>query len=188
MVRQRLAKRLAWVAGLALLGGLVSPQAASAKTPAEIDASVDVALSHFRGAVGGADALLRDAQAVLVFPGVVQAGFGLGGEFGEGALRENGKDTEYYSLGQGSVGFQFGAQVKDIIIVFLQKEALHSFRAAHGWTAGVDGSVVLVDVGANAAVSTATYNAPVVAFVVGQKGLMYNLTLQGTKISRINPH
>jgi lipid-binding SYLF domain-containing protein len=188
MIRQRFARRIAWAAGLVLVGGLMLPTMASAKTPAEIDAGVEGALSHFRGAVAGADALLRDAQAVLVFPSVVQAGFGLGGEFGEGALREHGQDTAYYSLGQGSFGFQLGAQVKDIIIVFLQREALESFRAANGWTVGVDGSVVLINLGANASVNTTTYNAPVVAFVVGQTGLMYNLSLQGTKISRIHPH
>jgi len=188
MIRQRIARRFAWIASLVLLGGLVLPTMASAKTPQEIDASVDAALANFRSQVRGGDAFLQDAQAVLVFPGVVQAGFGVGGEFGEGALRIHGEDAGYYSLGAASVGFQFGAQVKDVFIVFLQRQALENFRAKHGFTVGVDGSIVLVNLGAEASINTTTLNQPVVGVIVGQKGLMYNLTLQGSKISRIYPH
>ena len=186
MIRQRLAGRVACVAGAVVLAALM-PATAFAKSPAEIDAGVDAALAHFRSEVRGADGLLHDAQAVLVFPDVVQAGFGIGGAFGEGALRVDGQHEGYYSLGAGSVGFQFGAQVKDIIVVFLQRQALESFRAKNGWTVGVDGSIVLITLGANASVNTTTYNEPVVGFIVGQKGLMYNLTLQGSKITRIIP-
>jgi lipid-binding SYLF domain-containing protein len=50
---------------------------------------------------------------------------------------------------------------------------------------GVDGSVVLIDVGANASIDTSKINQPIVGFVVGQKGLMYNLTLEGSKISKL---
>ena len=188
MIRQRLARRIAWIASLVLLGGLVLPTMASAKTPEEIDASVNAALGNFEAQVRGANTMLQDAQGVLVFPGVVQAGIGIGGEFGEGALRVHGQDAGYFSLGAASVGFQFGAQVKDVIIVFLQRQALENFRAKHGFTVGVDGSIVLVNLGAEASINTTTLNQPVVGFIVGQKGLMYNLTLQGSKISRIYPH
>lgn len=188
MIRPRVARRIAWIASLVLAGGLVLPTMASAKTPEEIDASVNAALANFQGQVRGANTMLQDAQAVLVFPGVVQAGIGIGGEFGEGALRIHGQDAGYYSLGAASVGFQFGAQVKDVIIVFLQRQALENFRGKHGFTVGVDGSIVLVNLGAEASIDTTTLNQPVVGFIVGQKGLMYNLTLQGSKISRIYPH
>jgi len=36
-------------------------------------------------------------------------------------------------------------------------------------------------------VDTATTNQPIIAFVLGQKGLMYNLTLEGSKFNRIYP-
>jgi lipid-binding SYLF domain-containing protein len=76
--------------------------------------------------------------------------------------------------------------VKDILIMFMQEQALRDFQAKNGWQVGVDGSVVLVNLGAEGSVDTTKYNQPVLGFVVGQKGLMYNLTLQGTKISRLN--
>jgi len=121
---------------------------------------------------------------------VVQAGIGIGGEYGEGVLRMGGRDAGYYSLTAGSWGLQFGAQRKSIIIAFLQDHALQNFRekARSGkyWQAGVDGSIALVNVGGQASVNTTTLNSPVVAYVFDQKGLMYNLTLQGAKFSRIN--
>lgn len=182
---------LAWALGLALLATLGLPRASQAATAREIDAAVDAALNRFAEQVQGARAFLQDAKGVLVIPGVVQAGFGIGGQYGQGALRVHNRTVGYYSLASGSIGFQFGAQKKDVILVFLQQRALEVFetkvQSDKGWQVGVDGSVVLVNLGAHAAISSATYNQPIVGFVVGQQGLMYNLTLQGTKISRIHP-
>jgi hypothetical protein len=107
------------------------------------------------------------------------------GEYGEGALRIHSKTAAYYNIKAGSVGFQLGAQKKDIILVFLQQKALTDFRAANGWQAGVDGSVVLVNVGGQASIDSTKFNQPIVGFVVGQQGLMYNLTLEGSKISKM---
>src|SRR5579872_147297 len=131
-----------------------------AKTPQEIDASVDAALDRFTQQVSGADAFLRDAKGVLVFPDVVQAGIGVGGQYGQGALRIGGQTVAYYSLASASIGFQLGAQKKDVILVFLQDKALQDkalqdFQARQGWQVGVDGSVVLVNLGAHASIDSA---------------------------------
>jgi len=184
---RRFGRTVALAAVLALVGALVLPAVSYAKSAQEIDAGVNAALVKFKQQVQGASTFLQDAQGVLVFPGVVQAGLGIGGEFGEGALRIHGSTVRYYTIGAGSVGFQWGAQVKDIIIVFLQRQALANFRAKHGWTVGADGSVVVVNLGAHASINTTTYNAPVMGFIVGQEGLMYNLTLQGTKMTPFSP-
>jgi lipid-binding SYLF domain-containing protein len=180
-------RTVALAAVLALAGALVLPAVSYAKSAREIDAGVNATLVKFKQRVQGASTFLQGAQAVLVFPGVVQAGLGVGGEFGEGALRIHGSTVRYYTVGAASAGFQWGAQVKDIIIVFLQRQALANFRARHGWTVGVDGSVVVVNLGANASINTTTYNAPVVGFIVGQEGLMYDLSLQGTKMTPFSP-
>lgn len=181
----RVTRSVAWAVGLALLGHLILPATSSAGTAQEIDASVNAALARFTKQVKGAREFLQDAKGVLVFPDVIQAGIGIGGEYGEGALRIRGKTVTYYSIASGSIGLQLGAQKKDIILVFLQTKALQDFRAKNGWEAGVDGSVVLVDLGAQASIDTTKLNQPIVGFVVGQKGLMYNLTLKGTKISKL---
>jgi len=163
---------------------LYSPvaQAASAK---EIDISVKETLAEFKSKVKGGAKFLNDAEGVLVFPAVIKAGLGIGGEYGEGALLINGKHVDYYNVTAGSIGFQLGVQKKTLVIVFLEKQALKSFQYSSGWEAGVDGSVALVKIGAGGSIDTTNIEDPIVSFVFGQKGLMYNLTLEGSKFSRI---
>ena len=120
-----------------------------------------------------------------MFPSVYKAGFGFGGEYGEGALRIGGKTVEYFSTIAGSFGFQLGAQKKTLILVFTQKEALKSFRESNGWKAGVDGSVALVTVGIGGSIDTTNIKDPIVAFAFDQKGLMYNLTIEGSKYNKL---
>lgn len=151
----------------------------------EIDIKVDAALAKFRQEVGGGAAFLKKADGVLVFPEVVKAGFGIGGEYGEGALRINGKTVDYYSTAAASIGFQLGAQVKTIVLVFLDQDALKKFRNSSGWEVGVDGSVALVTLGAGKDINSVNIDDPIVGFVISNKGLMYNLTLEGSKITKI---
>lgn len=171
----------AFLLALATLGA----GALGAAPAAKIDAKVDAALERFHKEVKGAAEFLQKAEGVLVFAGVVKAGLGIGGEYGEGALRIGGQTVDYYSIASGSIGFQFGAQKKDIIVVFLEANALRKFRESSGWKAGVDGSVALIDIGAGKTIDTANVKAPIVGFIVGQKGLMVNLTLEGSKISKL---
>jgi lipid-binding SYLF domain-containing protein len=110
----------------------------------------------------------------------------LGGETGEGALVAGGKSAGYYRTIAGSFGLQLGAQAKSIVIAFMTQEALDQFRNSAGWKIGVDGSVALIDVGAAKAIDTTNIKDPVVGFIFGGKGLMYNLTLEGTKITKID--
>ena len=168
--------------------GLLSPLVphASAATAREIDVSVDVALENFEKEVRGSKAFLEGSKGVLVLPKVLKAGVGFGGEYGEGALRIDGKTVDYYNTVAGSFGFQFGAQAKTIILAFLDEEALKRFRASEGWKAGVDGSVALVTLGAGGDIDTTKIRDPIVGFVFGQKGLMYNLTLEGSKFTKLN--
>jgi lipid-binding SYLF domain-containing protein len=177
---------IVWIVCVSLLGMLAAPDASEAATAQEIDASVNAALTRFYTQVVGARDLVRRSRGVLVFAGVIKAGIGIGGEYGEGALRVGGRTVAYYSIASASIGLQFGAQKKDVIIVFLQDSALRRFQASEGWQIGVDGSVVLIDLGAGTSIDTTKLNQPIVGFVVGQRGLMYNLTLEGSKISKLN--
>lgn len=178
-------RRLVWAVCLCVVAGLMLPGVSQAKTGREIDASVDAAMTRFKTQVQGSKEFLQASKGILVFAGVWKAGVGIGGQYGEGALRINGKSVNYYRITSASIGFQLGVQKKDIILVFLQDAALRKFRASEGWQAGVDGAVVLVDQGAAASINTRKFNEPIVGFVVGEQGLMYNLTLEGSKISRL---
>jgi lipid-binding SYLF domain-containing protein len=170
---------------LLLLGG-ISAQVANAATAKEIDVSVDVALENFAKEVKGAKEFLQSAKGVLVFPNVYKAGVGVGGEYGEGALRINNKTVDYYNTASASFGLQLGAQKKTILLVFMQDEALKKFRDSKGWEIGVDASVALITIGVDESIDSTKIKDPIVGFVFGQKGLMYNLTLEGTKITKLD--
>ena len=173
------------VVSLVALGGIL-PQAHAAPR-AQIVADVDAALYQFEHEIGGVHELMAQAAGVLVFPSVVKAGAGIGGEYGTGALLRAGIPIGYYNIVSASIGFQFGVQVRTVIIAFMTEEALGSFRRKHGWKVGVDGSVTLIAVGVGGSIDTNQINKSVVGFILDQKGLMYNLTLEGSKISRIDP-
>jgi lipid-binding SYLF domain-containing protein len=173
------------VSALIILAGLSLPQRADAASATEIEIGVDATLQRFKKEVTGGARFLQKAEGVLVFPSVLKAGFVVGGEYGEGALRI-GRDTiGYYSTAGASIGFQVGAQSKSVVLVFLSRRALNSFRNSDGWKVGVDGSVAVVKWGVGEDVNSVELDSPVAGFVFGNKGLMYNLTLEGSKFSRI---
>ncbi len=188
-MRMMMTSRRGWLAafGLALAmiaGAAQSPaQAASA---AEINADVYATMQKFQLRVRGAQDLSARAAGILVFPSVVKAGMGIGGEYGEGALLVGGRPVEYYNTISASIGFQLGAQARSVIIMFMTPAALSNFQRKNGWKIGVDGSVALVTLGAGGSIDTNTINKPVIGFILDGKGLMYNLTLEGSKISRID--
>ena len=163
------------------------PSQAAVNTAKEIDVGVDATLDRFKEEVPGAELFLSKASGALTFPNVYKAGIGIGAEYGEGALRVAGKTIKYYSTAAASIGFQFGAQAKSIILIFTSKKALETFQKSDGWEAGVDGSVALITLGMGDSLDTTNVKDPIVAFIFGQKGLMYNLTLEGSKFSIITP-
>ncbi len=163
----------------------VSPGDALAASAEQINIEVDVALEEFGKEVKGGKEFLKKAEGVLVFPSVIKGGFVVGGEYGEGALRIGGKTVEYYSTAAASVGFQLGAQSKTVVLVFMSKDALAEFRKSDGWKAGVDGSVALIEWGVGEDINTIDIDDPIIGFVFSNKGLMYNLTIEGSKFTKL---
>lgn len=162
------------------------PEKTFAVSAEEINIGVSATLKRFRKEITGGSEFLAKAQGVLVFPSVIKAGFGIGGEYGEGALRIGGKTAKYYSTAAASIGFQLGAQSKSVVLVFLTQKSLSDFRKSDGWKAGVDGSVALVKWGAGEDINTVDIKDPIVGIVFSNKGLMYNLTIEGSKFTRID--
>ena len=163
------------------------PHTVRSATKVEVNASVDVALKRFATGVKGGEAFLNAAKGVLVIARIKQAGFVVGGKYGNGALRVGGKSVGYYNLAAGSVGFQIGAQEFNVLLCFMDERVLRKFRASTGWQVGVDGEVTLIDVGAGGSVDTTKIKEPIVGFVFGQKGLMAGVSLEGLKFTKINP-
>jgi lipid-binding SYLF domain-containing protein len=188
------ASSLAMLAAMASLGACTTTgpthaaDAASenARQRREIDASVDEALERLHGTVMGSRELLGKARAVLVFPEVVGAAFGVGGQYGRGALRTGGRTVGYFSTAGGSFGFQVGAQSRAVFYAFMTQGAYDRFKRSSGWAAGADATVALVKMGANGQIDTSTAISPIEAFVVTNAGLMAGVSLEGTKVSRLD--
>lgn len=162
------------------------PKTTFAAEAYEIDINVEATLKRFTHEVPAGSDLLTISKGVLVFPSVIKAGLWMvGGEYGEGALQIGGETVEYYNIASASLGLQLGAQTRSIVIIFLDEEALNGFINSSGWKAGVDGNVTVVKWGGEKNVDSLNLRDPIIAFIFGNKGLMYNLTLEGSKITRI---
>jgi len=169
-----------------LLAAMFCATSVLAASADKLNRESNKALQVFREDVDGAEVFLNQAAGYLVFPRVIKVGIGFGGETGEGVLRVGGSTVAYYRTTAGSFGLQLGAQAKSIVIAFMTRDALNKFQNASGWKVGVDGSVALIDMGAGKTIDTNNIKDPVVGFIFGSKGLMYNLTLEGTYFSKLD--
>jgi lipid-binding SYLF domain-containing protein len=165
---------------------LVVAAPAGAASREELDAQVREALSELYEHSSAAKELADRSVGMLVFPKVVKGGIGIGGEYGEGALIIGGKTIAYYALAAGSIGFQLGVQQKSQVILFMTQHELDKFQKSKGWKAGVDGSVALATLGAGGQLDSETAKKPIIGFIFSNKGLMYNLTFEGAKLTKID--
>jgi lipid-binding SYLF domain-containing protein len=150
-----------------------------------IDSAADSALSRLYAQQPGTRELVNSARGVLVFPTFVQAGFIVGGGSGQGVLRKGGKSAGYFRMTEASAGLLAGAQSQAVFILFMTDEALKRFEASNGWTVGADASVSMINVGANAQITTQTAQQQVVGFVMTNAGLMGNISLNGNRVTRL---
>ena len=151
-----------------------------------IDARVNATRDFLFGRYPGTRELASKAVGVLYIPLVTEAGFGLGAGYGRGALRINDVTVDYYAAARATIGLQIGAQQYAHALFFMTEEALGEFRRADGWAVGADARYALPDKGGSIGKET-TENAPVVALVFGQSGLIAGATLAGIKYTRIIP-
>ena len=158
---------------------------AYAESAAGIDADADAALSKLYETQPVAKILAEKAAAILIFPNLVKAGFIVGGQYGQGALRKKGETVGYYSSFAGSYGLQAGAQSFGYALFLMTPSAVEYLDRSDGWEIGVGPSIVVVDEGIARSLTTTTLKSDVYAFIFDQKGLMAGIGLQGSKITRI---
>jgi lipid-binding SYLF domain-containing protein len=155
-------------------------------TKDEIDARVKSTLIQFDKLNPANQDLVARAKGILVFPRVTKAGAGVAGEFGEGALRVNGHNVGYYSLSSASVGLTLGVAKHDEIIMFMTQEALDKFTSTKGWAVGADTGIAVMSKGAGGNYDTKTLQRPILGFVFAEKGLIADVSLDGSKITPLD--
>jgi lipid-binding SYLF domain-containing protein len=166
-------------------GATAQPGSAIAASAQEINREATAALETLFEREPATRDLAKKAKAVLVFPSVIKAGFMIGGQYGEGALRQNGKTVGYYNTVAASYGLQAGGQAFGYAMFFMNDEALRYLNNSKGWEVGVGPTIVVVEAGKAKTFTTTTAKDDVYAFIFDQKGLMGGLGIQGSKITKI---
>lgn len=166
--------------------GLGIAQRAGAATAADLDRSATQSLELLYHTHPIAADISRRAKAILVFPNIVKAGLVFGGSYGEGVLEEGSHVIDYYNSVSGSWGFQAGAQSYGYAVFLMTDEAVSYLKTSHGWEIGVGPTIVVVNEGMAKNLSTSTLKESAYAFIFDQQGLMAGMSIEGTKISRIN--
>lgn len=164
------------------------PAAGLAASASAIDRDAKASLDKLYKQTPGAKALADKAVAVLVFPSIVKGGFIIAGQYGDGALRKNGKTIAYYRSLAASYGFQAGAQAFGYVLFFMDDASVKYLDNSAGFELGTGPSLVVLDSGFGKALSTTTLQKGIYAFIFDQKGLMGGVGIQGTKITKINPN
>jgi lipid-binding SYLF domain-containing protein len=177
-------KSMMAVTGLTLFT-LIASAPTFARTKAEIDASANSAISRFYALNPQHKELANKAAGILIFGRVTKGGAGVAGEFGEGVLRVNGKTVDYYSVTSGSVGLTLGVAHHSEVILFMTRDSLDKFQNSGDWSVGADASFALVKQGSGGQYDTATLGKPILGFIFHEKGLLGDLSFEGSKVTKI---
>jgi lipid-binding SYLF domain-containing protein len=133
------------------------------------------------------DGLMRNAEAIVVVPDVVKAGFVVGGRHGKGLLAVRAGDgtwsnPSFVSLTGGSIGFQAGVQSTDVVLVFRSRRGVDSVVNGK-FTLGADASVAAGPVGRNAAASTDAQLKAEIYSYSRARGLFAGVALDGAVLA-----
>lgn len=173
-------------AALVLLAGCATTPGGNFSA-SEVEQSSRQALSQLIDDNPAARAISAQAHSTLVFPSIVKGGLVVGGAYGEGALMRNGRAVDFYNSFSASWGLQAGAQSFGYVVFLMNDEAARYLDASDGWELGVGPNIVFVDAGLAENLSTSTLRDDAYAFIFDQRGLMAGVTIEGTKVTRINP-
>jgi len=169
------------------VGALALPSLSQAATAEDLSKDSRQALQTLYDTNPAAAAISKKARAILVFPNIVKAGLVFGGSYGEGTLLRGGVVDGYYNSFSGSWGLQAGAQSYGYAVFLMTPKAVSYLGDTKGWEIGVGPTVVIVNEGMAQNLSTSTMKDDAYAFIFNQQGLMAGVSIEGTKISKINP-
>ena len=99
---------------------------------------------------------------------------------------EGSRVVDYYNSVTGSWGLQAGAQSYGYAVFLMTDKAIQYVKDTKGWEIGVGPTVVVVDEGVAKNLSTSSLKDDAYAFIFSQQGLMAGVSIEGTKISKIN--
>ena len=152
----------------------------------ELGTESTAAVAKFEAEVSGSKTLLDNAKGYLICPKITKGGFVIGIEGGKCEMRIGGNVAEYYRTRAAKVGLLVGVQSYSMILVFNEQAALDVFMTGdREWEVGVDASVAIAKIGASGKLDSTNLQKAIVAFVFGEKGLMADLSLEGSNFKKL---
>jgi lipid-binding SYLF domain-containing protein len=164
-----------------------SPQAFSDNLKEEAEVLVDKArlvVEEVKNAPdsGAAYDLIRQSAGVAIIPEMFKGGLIVCGSYGKGVVvaRRDGKwsGPSFVSMGAGSVGFQIGVQLTDLLLVVIGQNTMDSFLRSN-FKLGADAAVAAGPVGAQATAATDLYFKGGIYSYSRAKGLFAGVSLEG---------
>jgi lipid-binding SYLF domain-containing protein len=133
--------------------------------------------------------LLEKAECVIVFPSVKKLAFGVGAEYGRGAMvcrtgekfRGPWGAPAMYALEGGSVGFQIGGEATDLILLVMNDRGMESILSSKV-KLGADASVAGGPVGRTASADTDAWMRAEILSYSRSRGLFAGISLEGTTL------
>jgi lipid-binding SYLF domain-containing protein len=172
---------------LAFLSASVVNAASERKETEKIDSAVEV-LKQIESIPEKSipPALLNNAGAIAIIPGVIKAGFIVGGRYGTGILvvrDEKGgwSDPTFITITGGSIGWQIGVESIDIILVFKHSRSIENIVKGK-FTLGANASVAAGPVGRQAEAATDVQLRSEIYSYSRSKGLFAGLALEGAAL------
>lgn len=148
--------------------------------------SSETTLEAFQKETSDSTPLIDGAKGILVCPKITKGGFIAGIQSGKCSLMVDGAVVNYYRTSAAKFGFLAGVETYSMILLFTEQAALDTFRAGdREWEVGADASVAVAKIGAGGSIDTTNLKQAIVAFLFGQKGLMADLSLNGTTFKKI---
>jgi lipid-binding SYLF domain-containing protein len=157
--------------------------AANARSKADLDAGVQATLGQFYALDPGNRELVQRAAGALVMPDLTKAGVGIGAEFGEAALLVDGSVREYYTVTGAALGALLGVGQRAEVILFMTSAARDAFMRGQRWTLDADAGATFAARGFGAHFAGLAAQRPVLAYVVGERGLIGDLSIAGLRIT-----
>jgi lipid-binding SYLF domain-containing protein len=178
------------IGGIMALGLTLSNQvmaAFTAEDAAKLDADAKATLEEFKADTKGAAEVLANAKGILVCPKIIKGGLGIGAEGGKCVLTTGADKPLYYSSAGLKAGLIAGVESHAMILALNTDEALAKFTSGdREWEFGVDASVAVAKIGAGGDLDTTNLKKDVVSFMIGSKGLIGDLTWEGSRFKKLD--
>jgi SH3 domain-containing YSC84-like protein 1 len=175
---------------LFIVATLFLPGHRSWARPLELENRISESTRTLKDMMGAPDGsipsdLLRRSRALVIFPSVIKAGFGVGGQYGTGVVLRRNPSTRkwgppaFITLVGGSFGWQVGVQATDLVLLVMSDVSLRSLFHDK-FTIGADASVAAGPIGRDASASTDIALSAGILSYSRAKGLYAGVSLQGS--------